>query len=605
VGNLQAVAPGQVENFRAATKAMDENRYGECVRLFDLVLGEAPEFIPALRRSGLCLAFAGKRAEGIARLEQAVQKQRTPDNLISLAQGLAGRAPHEGTREEKERALAAVVAANQAFQGKDDPSFALVQAHLALELNRAGEFRQAARQLARDYGGLMETHLFLGILANFDGNTEKAEKELEIAKKMGLSPQAADQVMNGGSAKAWIWARRVFYATAAWIAGLFLLFVGGKYLSAKTLQSIENADPNAGASGAEASLRRRYRVLVEAAGIYYYISQPFVVILVIAVAGSVTYAFLALGRIPAKLLLLLLLGAVVTIYKMIQSLFLKVESEESGRLLKEEEAPQLWAVVREVAAAVGTRAVDEIRLTPGTDMAVYERGSFQERRQDRARRVLLMGVGLLHGFRQSAFKAVLAHEYGHFSHRDTAGGDVALRVNQDMVKFYMAMVDQGQAVWWNIAFQFLRIYHFLFRRISHGATRLQEVLADRVASRIYGGENFEQGLTHVIRRSVEFHHSANREIAEAIEAKRPFQDLYSLETPGDGSIEAEVEQTLSRPTSEDDTHPGPQDRFRLTRRVACSYPAADIGMVWDLFADPRAITREMSQTIESHVRPAA
>jgi Zn-dependent protease with chaperone function len=31
-----------------------------------------------------------------------------------------------------------------------------------------------------------------------------------------------------------------------------------------------------------------------------------------------------------------------------------------------------------------------------------------------------------------AFRAVLAHEYGHFTNRDTAGGEIALRVNRDM-----------------------------------------------------------------------------------------------------------------------------------------------------------------------------
>ncbi len=55
-------------------------------------------------------------------------------------------------------------------------------------------------------------------------------------------------------------------------------------------------------------------------------------------------------------------------------------------------------------------------------------------------------------------------------------------INRDMMKFAIAMIESGQAVWWNVAFQFLRVYHFLFCRISHGATRLQEVLADRVAA---------------------------------------------------------------------------------------------------------------------------
>ena len=43
-----------------------------------------------------------------------------------------------------------------------------------------------------------------------------------------------------------------------------------------------------------------------------------------------------------------------------------------------------------------------------------------------------MGIGLLPGFSQDSLRAVLAHEYG-LSHRDTAGGDVALRVNQDRI----------------------------------------------------------------------------------------------------------------------------------------------------------------------------
>ena len=170
---------------------------------------------------------------------------------------------------------------------------------------------------------------------------------------------------------------------------------------------------------------------------------------------------------------------------MIRSLFLKIESEDPGRPLLEGEAPGLWALVREVAETVRTRPVDEIRVTPGTEMAVYERGSFKERIQDRAPRILILGVATLNGFNQNAFRAVLAHEYGHFRHRDTAGGDVAIRVNNDMMKFAFAMIESGQAVWWNVAFQFLRVYHFLFRRISHGATRLQEVLADRVAARKY------------------------------------------------------------------------------------------------------------------------
>jgi len=63
----------------------------------------------------------------------------------------------------------------------------------------------------------------------------------------------------------------------------------------------------------------------------------------------------------------------------------------------------------------------------------------------------------------------------------------------------------------NAAFHFPRVYNFIFRRISHGATRLQEILADRVAAQIYGAPAFEGGLRHVIRRSLEFEAAARTE----------------------------------------------------------------------------------------------
>ena len=75
---------------------------------------------------------------------------------------------------------------------------------------------------------------------------------------------------------------------------------------------------------------------------------------------------------------------------------------------------------------MGTRPVDAIFLTPGAEVAVFERGRWLDKARDRARRSLILGLGVVEGFHIDPFRAVLAHEYGHFLHRDTAGGDVAL-----------------------------------------------------------------------------------------------------------------------------------------------------------------------------------
>lgn len=602
---LQSIAPRSVETFKAATVALDEGDYEKAARLYEAVFKTAPDFDPVMRRLGISLVEMGRRQEGLALLERAVEKVRSPENLISLAQYLAFPGGEKrGARRDMERAL--LLAKEAAGQNTDnDPTYWAMAAQLSMELDKEQDLREATSMLSTRYPDTVAAHYFSAVVAATDGDWIKAEDEIKKAQSLGLPAEVANEILASGiqtRATVWRYVYYTLYLVAAWVFGLVLLFVLGKVFSKMTLRWIEAADPNRDVSGNDLAIRKYYRWLINVSGVYYYVSIPVVAFLVLATAASITYAFFMVGRLPIYLIITLVIGSVVTVYKMIRSLFIKIEFEDAGRSLREDEAPELWALVREVAQAVSTRPVDEIQVTPGTDMAVYERGSFKERMQDRARRILILGVGTLNGFNQNAFRAVLAHEYGHFRHRDTAGGDVAIRVNNDMMKFAVAMIEGGQAVWWNVAFQFLRLYHFLFRRISHGATRLQEVLADRVAARRYSPQAFEEGLTHIIRREIEFEDIAYWEITNANKARRAVQNLYELKAMEEQKIEEKIKAAINRPTSEDDTHPSPAERFRLARRVTCNNELAPAGMVWDLFTNRAAVTDEMSSLINKQAK---
>src|SRR5690242_14838680 len=52
---------------------------------------------------------------------------------------------------------------------------------------------------------------------------------------------------------------------------------------------------------------------------------------------------------------------------------------DPGEKLDWSQAPKLRKLLEEVAARVATRPVDNVYLTPGTDLAVFERGGFLER----------------------------------------------------------------------------------------------------------------------------------------------------------------------------------------------------------------------------------
>jgi tetratricopeptide (TPR) repeat protein len=606
---LRSKNPDLIDAFKQGTEDMDAGKYKLAISSYQKVVDGAPDFDPGLRRLGMCLAQSGEIGRAMIILEKAVGLNRSPENLASLAEftafpGSGGTAP----REAQERALGLMREVAKKTS-KPDAYDLYLTARISLAINDDMEFRNATQQLMDNFPQLAVSHYMNAIRATVDEKWVDAENEIRRAGQLGMPADAVRDFLDSGvhrQATIRRYAEYAVYTVAAWIIGLGLLFIFGKALSVLTLRSIEHSGTTAGTmTGTEKALRRVYRSLIVGAGWYYYVSLPFVAVLLLAVAGGVFYAFLALGRIPLQLIAILGIVTVGTIYKMVRCLFIKIKVDDPGRSLREDEAPGLWALAKEVGTSLGTRPIDEIRITVGTDVAVYEKGSKREKAQDKAKRILVLGLGVLDGFRIQPFRAVLAHEYGHFTHRDTAGGDVALRVNNEMMKFAYAIAGAGHAVWWNLGFQFVRIYHFLFRRISHGASRLQEVLADRTAALKYGANAFEEGLTHAVRRGIEFPTAANREIKLAVDGGRALNDLYGIQLNKEQPIEEEIRKALSAPSSEDDTHPSPADRFRLIRQLAAVPAASDTGMVWDLFANREALTREMTTLVDQSIHRSA
>jgi tetratricopeptide (TPR) repeat protein len=595
----------QVELFREARIAMDKGDYPTAEKDLRVVCDRVPTFDPALRRLGSVLASQGQRDEALVHCGEAVKLKRSSENLVTLAYVLTLEGKALVPPQDRQRALELCEECAR-MPGQSDPFVFLMMAQFGLQLNRPRAFKAAAEVLRKDHQGLMLTHYFLAIDEAMGEHWLQAEREIRKAEAMGLPQEAVQRFLASGvasQAAGWRIALGALATFAGWIVGLILLFMVGFLLSRVTLFQINRMRGTGAVSTPERTLRRVYSAIIHLAGMYYYVSLPIVLALVVGLGGALIYGFFAAGYIPIKIMLLVIVGVFVTAAAMVKSLLLKVKDEEPGRPLGREEAEGLWQLAEEVAATLGTRPVDEIRITVGTDLAVYERGSWLDKQRDRAKRVLLLGTGVLQGFRQDAFRCVLAHEYGHFSHRDTAGGDVGLRVQRDMMRFYLAMYHAGQATPWNLAFQFLRVYNFLFRRISQGATRLHEVLADRRAAQAYGAPAFETGLRHVIHQDLLFRAATDGEIKAAIEARRPLSNLYTLAPQGGERVEQAFEAALNRPTTADDSHPGPRDRFRLISGYPAPEGDARPGEVWDLFRSPEAVTQEMMGQLEERVAP--
>jgi Zn-dependent protease with chaperone function len=317
---------------------------------------------------------------------------------------------------------------------------------------------------------------------------------------------------------------------------------------------------------------------------------------------------LAAGEIPIKLLVL---GAFVvfgSLWAIGKSLFVRAREPAPGDKLDLDENTKLRAALDEVASIIGTRSVDSVYMTPGAEVAVFERGGMLRQLRGHGERCLVVGAAVLEGLRVREFKSILAHEYGHFRNADTAGGGFALAVRRSLMTMAIHMARSGAATFVNPAWWFVHGFYSIFVRVSQGASRLQEVLADRWAAFAYGSDAFVAGLRHVIDRSVRFDAHLSATLNEVVPKKVALANVYAFVPSSpvpSAEIEDAVEKLMNRPALASDSHPRPADRIAWVTRLAA--PARQDESVndsleaWSLFADRAVLEERMTLVVRERV----
>ncbi|MFF7648440.1 M48 family metalloprotease [Streptomyces sp. NPDC007983] len=152
-------------------------------------------------------------------------------------------------------------------------------------------------------------------------------------------------------------------------------------------------------------------------------------------------------------------------------------------------APALWAVVEELASAVGTRPPDRVRLTADVNASVTDDAPFLGLAP--GGRTLYLGLPLLMGLTPAELRAVLAHELGHFSRRHGRFGVLAHRGTAGLLAARQAIVEAATAnnlvrMYAGGPLLLLRLYTRVFAGLTRPVRRRQELEADREAARAAG-----------------------------------------------------------------------------------------------------------------------
>jgi Zn-dependent protease with chaperone function len=611
---LDAHNPRAAELFTQANRAADSLAWDVAEARYRQVIALEPAFYHAKRRLCSTLVQERRRAEALVLCREAWKVAHTPENRGALVHALA--VPIEGDTPSAAALSEAVTLAQDIVADTASDRYALASACIAaLGREDLPLLRACVARLDRVAPAEVPTNYFGYIVAASDREWGLAEARIRRAEAAGLPADAAADARRAlDRARPW-WPkllRLAGLAAGAWVAGVLLLVVAGALLSLAALRAAQRvATVQTGDFvGLEARLRRAYRAVLWVCCVYYYLSIPLVLVAVVGVGAGLIYGLFAAGYVPLKLVALVVMVAVVTIGAIAKSILARPTKADPGVALDAAAHPRLQAVLGEVAGRIGTRPVDGVYLTPGTEFAVMERGGMLAQMRGATERCLILGVGVLEGLRLGPFKSILAHEYGHFSNQDTAGGGFALAVRVSMLELARGLATGGAAAWYNPAWLFLNAFYRVFLLISHGASRLQEVLADRWAVLAYGAEAFERGLRHVITRSVGFEAIANATIKEVIDLEKPLTNLYAYRPahpPADAEVDAAVTAVLNAPPSAYDSHPAPAQRIAWAHGIAARPTGLGADAeeeAWGLFTDRLAIESRMTVLVRHNVEAA-
>ncbi|MFD0001875.1 M48 family metalloprotease [Streptomyces sp. NPDC127178] len=232
------------------------------------------------------------------------------------------------------------------------------------------------------------------------------------------------------------------------------------------------------------------------------------------------------GSVTAKVWIVSALLAI----PIVQGMFaLRTPKDEPppGLLATEQQEPTLWAAVRTLAEETGTRAPDEIVLTPDVNAAVAEDATFLGLKPGRRR--MYIGLPLMAGLSEPQLRAVLAHEFGHYTNHDTRLSAITLRGRLQVLRTVASLhersrkkvakeeakqekknakrlakgkttgtVDAGTAgLSYRLAAKPFLWYGTFYLRASQGVGRRQELAADLAAARIAGRDATASALREI------------------------------------------------------------------------------------------------------------
>jgi len=392
-------------------------------------------------------------------------------------------------------------------------------------------------------------------------------------------------------------------------AGLLLGFWATAYFEKKKKEALKY-EKECKPSETPACLMRKALFFVP--GLY------FVLVLIMAlsftVGAGIIIAMLMAPRIYPFILIMIGLGVVLTVIAVFNALgkiLFPPASKVTAVVIDPKKYPHFNSMLKELAEKTRTKMPNHVVVSYDGEFSVQKNKLIVLGGSQVKGRILTISAPLLRFLNVTEMKAILAHEFGHFSGHDTTFSSVVQPIysgSLEALKSITIKNDSDSINWMAlpnilpgvILSKYIEGFHKINMRISRG----REFRSDLVAIQITGKEAFETGLQKVMLISRVLNHV----LSNPEEVKNSFNftsinmygELASI-SEKDTALITKAKQALdeedSKPEDIYDSHPS----YRARMMNIASSPSGEIDnrLAIELFDAPETWEMPLTKHIQS------
>jgi len=375
----------------------------------------------------------------------------------------------------------------------------------------------------------------------------------------------------------------------------------------------------------------------------------YLLLIVLSVLLSVACVMLGIGIISmltnflglAAGLGVVSIGVLVFVF-LVKFIFSVKKFDTAGNIsISEAEQPELFGFIRQLTKDTQTQFPRKIVLSPEVNACVFYNDSFWSMIFP-VKKNLQIGLGLVNTLTVSEFKAVMAHEFGHFSQRSMKLGSFVYNVNKVIYnmlyenKNYAAFIQGWGNLHWAIyifvsvtvelvkGIQYIlqKMYGFINKSYM-SLSREMEFHADAVAASVSGGNHLVAALQK-LEVSDTCYNTVIEKANDFLKDKKVFENVYAKHQVVMAQYAREYnlpllnnvpqltpdfyknfQQSRINIKNQWASHPTREDREKHLLQLHID-AVADNRPAWILFSDPaslqKKVTDSLYRTVPDHLK---